>query len=838
MQGTQPAPDLRRRRFTFTLNNYREEDVTAMKSNQAIRYAVLGREIAPNTSTPHLQGYFETFKSYSITAVRKVVNSSAHYEFAIANYLQNRTYCIKEGDYEEWGEPATVTQTSQGNKEQNRWTLALKAAREGDIDSIPADIQIRYLPNLEKLRVRNMKPEKRSMRGDWLYGPPGTGKSTLAWELFPDAYPKLLNKWFEGYRPDDEGHKVMILDDFGKHHAVLGSHLKIWAHEHPVITEAKGMSLPLKVERVIVTSNYTPEQIWPDDAAQIEAIRRRFNFHRFQFYTDVRYAAVDINEPDFKYRTNAILPNGKQVQRDHTAALKESSLDVSDTESENNSRRTSALNAMHESAKRILEEPTPDEPKKKMKRTLTYIDEKGRLISSDHSDSEADRPMVVDLEGNETPASMAYTGRTVTISNAEGLQTARFKPDPNNPFRRSERDGGLSGGSGNEDRVPRKRPRLVENSDEELYQATRDPSPWRHQVRILPHQLPKLHSLDKISNDVMNMITNRNYEDLLQAGHQRGWAHSSLMSGEALLAYYSQIEAMYATLQNIGITREQVESYNTNLDTFALLCNKFPKPDELPREKKALALSYMRSFYRYPPPPGMAARFNLNPFERALTLIKTMFQRKAEIQQLNPFWDLVWEDIQIALGSNGNHAPDYAVLGWAWEPVSQWEEYARLNLASGRPLKHEWYPAQSYRAMAYWLLARTSVTRQSIRDSLPPHRRGDESDPIKKEITVVNVETNTDIEVIDLCSDEEIKEEHQPARDCIRRGPRNQRSTLVSEITRAVRGNTQEALLSHRMSVLRQRLITEASNSRRRELMQEYEHLREGDGDPDQEPNP
>ena len=36
-------------------------------------------------------------------------------------------------------------------------------------------------------------------RGIWIYGPPGTGKTHWARNYDTNFYPKLANKWWDGY---------------------------------------------------------------------------------------------------------------------------------------------------------------------------------------------------------------------------------------------------------------------------------------------------------------------------------------------------------------------------------------------------------------------------------------------------------------------------------------------------------------------------------------------------------------------------------------------------------------------------------------------------------------
>lgn len=55
------ATNARARRWAFTWNNYTENDVNRLRElpNTSIDYLIFGFEKAPDTGTPHLQGYLE-----------------------------------------------------------------------------------------------------------------------------------------------------------------------------------------------------------------------------------------------------------------------------------------------------------------------------------------------------------------------------------------------------------------------------------------------------------------------------------------------------------------------------------------------------------------------------------------------------------------------------------------------------------------------------------------------------------------------------------------------------------------------------------------------------------
>jgi len=92
-----------------------------------------------------------------------------------------------------------------------------------------------------------------------------------------DLYLKAQNKWWDGYM----GQKYVLLDDFDKHGACLAHHLKIWADRYSTYGEVKGSTIPLQIEKFIITSNYEPKQLF-EDAEMLAAIERRFTKEEFK----------------------------------------------------------------------------------------------------------------------------------------------------------------------------------------------------------------------------------------------------------------------------------------------------------------------------------------------------------------------------------------------------------------------------------------------------------------------------------------------------------------------------------------------------------------------------
>lgn len=103
----------------------------------------------------------------------------------------------------------------------------------------------------------------------WIYGETGTGKSYLSSQRWPDAFRKPQNKWWDGYK----GQKTVILDDLDT--PVLAHYLKIWADSYGCIGECKGNTVSLQHTTLVITSNYSIEELFLDEKMR-GPIARRF----------------------------------------------------------------------------------------------------------------------------------------------------------------------------------------------------------------------------------------------------------------------------------------------------------------------------------------------------------------------------------------------------------------------------------------------------------------------------------------------------------------------------------------------------------------------------------
>lgn len=268
----------RSRGWCFTWNNYPDDYRTTLDA-LVCRYVCAGEEVAPNTNTPHLQGYayFATLKS--LNQVRGLL-PGCHLSAAAGNSSQNRLYCGKlrpEDDepnavfYERGDIP--LTSAEKGDLERARYERAWTLAKAGDIETVDADIRVRLYSSLRRIE-RDFMPAVERLEapcGVWIHGLAGSGKTRSVLDRYPDLYPKPRNQWWDGYQREP----VVLLDDVDKFDVRLGGSIKHWSDAHPFIGEIKGGSIKIRPSKLIITSQYRIEDIW-QDAETREALTRRF----------------------------------------------------------------------------------------------------------------------------------------------------------------------------------------------------------------------------------------------------------------------------------------------------------------------------------------------------------------------------------------------------------------------------------------------------------------------------------------------------------------------------------------------------------------------------------
>lgn len=248
----------------------------------SITYIIFGRETAPTTGTPHLQGYAEASTKLSLLQMKLIFGplSSIHLEPRRGTQSQAIEYCKKENNWSESG-----TMKNQGARTdlcQTR-SLALRKGLRGVASSVKNYQAIRlaevFLTYHEE--ARDWKPEVW-----WLWGPTGTGKSHKAREICStDAYTKSdASKWWPGY----DQHAEVIIDDFRDSWWSLTEMLRL-LDRYECKVEYKGGYRQFMPKKIVVTSCMDPKDCYKNTGESINQLLRRIDHieHLTDMYVEI-----------------------------------------------------------------------------------------------------------------------------------------------------------------------------------------------------------------------------------------------------------------------------------------------------------------------------------------------------------------------------------------------------------------------------------------------------------------------------------------------------------------------------------------------------------------------
>nr|AOV86230.1 putative rep protein [uncultured virus] len=261
------------RGWIFTINNPTDWDRTDVeRAMVGSTYGIVGDEVGEN-GTPHLQGFIRFKNAHSFHSIKQML-PRAHLEIQRGTCQQAADYCKKDGKFQEFG-CLPQEKRSQGDK----WKFIIEKAENGDIDAIKNEYPseyFRYHERIKSFRIREPSILD-ELTNEWWWGETGTGKSKRAWELYPQHYNKLLNKWWDGYQNEE----VVVIEEWAPRNDMTASNLKIWADRYPFNGEVKGGTLRnIRPKKIIVTSNYSMDQCFERNE-DLEPLRRRFKTIHF-----------------------------------------------------------------------------------------------------------------------------------------------------------------------------------------------------------------------------------------------------------------------------------------------------------------------------------------------------------------------------------------------------------------------------------------------------------------------------------------------------------------------------------------------------------------------------
>lgn len=269
------------RRWTFTLNNYTEDEskyIAELRAGeQHLRFLIAGIETG-ESGTRHLQGYLELTRPTRLAGVKRLLGTErVHLERAVATADQNITYCSKEGNL-----LVRVGTTGDGRQGSRTDLLAVKelldsGATLGEVADRHFTQFVQYRRSFQAYVDLRRVPRSWRTQVSWVWGPTGSGKSRRVMQesqaLSGGDVAWIADQtlqWFEPYG----GHKGAVLDDFaGK--APLPLLLRLF-DRYPMQVAIKGGFVQWSPRIVWVTSNFSPYELYGHEV-QFPALERRLD---------------------------------------------------------------------------------------------------------------------------------------------------------------------------------------------------------------------------------------------------------------------------------------------------------------------------------------------------------------------------------------------------------------------------------------------------------------------------------------------------------------------------------------------------------------------------------
>lgn len=253
----------RHRAYCFTVNNYTSSDHLSCEQLKGFsKYFIVGKEVGEK-GTPHLQGYvhFENPRTFDFM---KRYLPRAHIEVANGSDQQNRAYCMKEGDYDEFGEPGP----GQGKRMDLKEVADVIKSGKLGIDEFMfeyPEVYFKYSRAVEKMYQAMLVPRAKPPEVHWRWGLAGTGKTRFCIEKHPNHYIKDGTPWWDGYKQQE----AIIIDDFDNQipYRTLLRMLDRYVYQGQV----KGGYVHINSPYIYITSEYPPERYWTgNEYAQVE----------------------------------------------------------------------------------------------------------------------------------------------------------------------------------------------------------------------------------------------------------------------------------------------------------------------------------------------------------------------------------------------------------------------------------------------------------------------------------------------------------------------------------------------------------------------------------------
>lgn len=270
------------RNFSATWNNpsvFGDEWLEGFVKAKSPLYAICQLERGEKEGTPHLQIAFGFKNQQRLKSIQKFL-TGMHVEPS-RNALKAYNYCKKpEGRVDgPWthGVPPAAKNIKGDTQERNKLLLEMGAEKAVDDGYIDLKDYGKIKANIDLYKNCTADPQSLTdpdlkKHNHWIYGRAGVGKTRTVVEKHPGYYEKDKSKYWNGYTNQE----VVLIDDLEKAETFMLGNLKKWCQHKEFQAEDKfGQMRRIRPQKIYVTSNWHPNDIWTEPVEQ-EALARRF----------------------------------------------------------------------------------------------------------------------------------------------------------------------------------------------------------------------------------------------------------------------------------------------------------------------------------------------------------------------------------------------------------------------------------------------------------------------------------------------------------------------------------------------------------------------------------
>lgn len=255
------------RRITFT-----SFEAEAPEFDEDImNYMIIGKEICPETGKDHWQGYAEFKQPENFNDIHDWIGRKCKIFQSKGSGKQNKEYCSKEGNYQEFGKLKAQGERNDLN------SVALEIA--GGMSELELAMNypsqyIKYHRGFEKmiqLRDREMRRKQREVQVLVLIGPPGCGKTKMAYDCDPNLYKLTMGGgglWFDGYT----GQETLLIDEMDTG-SISYNFMLALCDRYELRLPVKGGFTYANWTTIFITSNKSIKNWW--NGNNIDALERR-----------------------------------------------------------------------------------------------------------------------------------------------------------------------------------------------------------------------------------------------------------------------------------------------------------------------------------------------------------------------------------------------------------------------------------------------------------------------------------------------------------------------------------------------------------------------------------